>query len=155
MTPWKGWPSHGDWGRWFVPQRAMWSDVVVSQTPPFHKRLGFLQGEEHLPIEQFVAKLSIEALVVAILPGTPRFDEQGLDPCILQPFPHNIRCKLRAVVRANVLRRAVDRKQLRQLEQHVIGAQTALYLDGQALPAVLVDDSQNFSRLWKKLLYLV
>ncbi len=57
-----------------VSEGAVWPDSVVVLTPLLDQRLGFLQRVEDLAIEQLVPQLSIEALVVAVLPRTAGLD---------------------------------------------------------------------------------
>ena len=38
---------------------------------------GFLQGVEHLAVEEFIAQLRVEALAIPVLPRTARFDVGG------------------------------------------------------------------------------
>ena len=47
-------------------------------SPALDDHLGFLQRVEDLTVEQFVAELRIEALTIAVLPGTAWFDVSGL-----------------------------------------------------------------------------
>ena len=56
-------------------------------TPLLDQHLGFLQHVEDLAIEELVPQLSIEALVVAVLPRTAGLDVEGLyiDPA--EPIP--------------------------------------------------------------------
>jgi hypothetical protein len=61
--------------RWFVAQRVVRPDGVVVLTPAFDQHLGFVQRGEVLAVERLVTQLSMEALIVANLPGTSRFDE--------------------------------------------------------------------------------
>jgi hypothetical protein len=54
--------------------------LVIFLTPTLYQDLGLLQGIEDLTVEQLIPQLSIKTLVVAILPGTPRFNLERLDP---------------------------------------------------------------------------
>ena len=51
-------------------------DGVVVLPPAFDQHLGFVQRGEDLAVEKLVTQLAVEALVVAILLGASRFDEQ-------------------------------------------------------------------------------
>ena len=65
----------------------MWPFRVVVISPVFDDDLSLLQRVEDLAIEELVPQLSIEALVVAVLPRTAGLDVEGLyiDPA--EPIP--------------------------------------------------------------------
>src|SRR5205085_2208479 len=94
-------------------------------------------------IEQLVPELAVIALHVAVLPGTPRLDEERLDTDPLQPLPHNLGGKLRTVVAPQVLGHASGDEEPGQLLQHVIAAEAAGHVHGQALPRELVHDHEH------------
>jgi hypothetical protein len=62
-------------GWWFVPQGAMWFDLIVLFSPLFNRYSCLLQSVKDLTVKQFIPELSIEAFAIAILPGTSWFDE--------------------------------------------------------------------------------
>jgi hypothetical protein len=76
---------------------------VIVAPPSLDDDLGLGEAVEDLAVEQFVAKLRVEALAVAVLPRASRFDERG--PCADSgdPLPHGFGDELRAVVGTNVL----------------------------------------------------
>ena len=53
---------------------------VVLHPPLLDHDLRLLQRVENLSIQALVPQLPIEALTVAVLPGTARFDVQGSGP---------------------------------------------------------------------------
>jgi hypothetical protein len=53
---------------------------VIFLTTTLYQDLGLLRGIEDLTVEQLIPQLSIKALVVAILPGTPEFNIELFDP---------------------------------------------------------------------------
>ena len=55
-------------------------DLVVVAAPAFNEDVSFPQGIEDLSIEQFILCPAIETLVVSIVPGAARFDEERLYP---------------------------------------------------------------------------
>src|SRR5580692_11415713 len=59
---------------------------VVVAPPTFDDDLGFLQCVEDFAVEQFIAKLRVEALAISILPGTARHDVGGLGSDRRDPF---------------------------------------------------------------------
>ncbi len=50
---------------------------VSVDAPLFDQDLRLFEGVEDLPVEQLVTKSTVEALVVAILPGAARLDGEG------------------------------------------------------------------------------
>lgn len=56
----------------------MRADGVVVAAPPLNEDLRLGQRVERLGVEQFVPELVIEALHVAVLPGTAGLDERRL-----------------------------------------------------------------------------
>ncbi|MCP2000780.1 hypothetical protein J2S34_003228 [Nitrobacter winogradskyi] len=66
--------------------------------------LGLGEAVEDLAVEQFVTKLRVEALAVAVLSMASRLDERGLGAGSRNPLPHCLGDELRAVVRTNVTR---------------------------------------------------
>lgn len=73
-------------------------NLVVVASPTFNNDLRLPQGVKDFSIEQFVPELAIEALVVAVLPGTAWLDEEGLHPKPLQPVPDRKGSELRTIV---------------------------------------------------------
>ncbi len=53
--------------------------VVVVVPPLLDDGFRFLQGVKHLCVQEFIAELAVEALVVAVLPGTTRLDISSPD----------------------------------------------------------------------------
>ena len=68
----------------------MWSSSIVMAPPIFDQDLGLSQGVEDLPVQQFIAHLAIEALDVAVLPGTAALNEQGFHTQLAQPLPYSL-----------------------------------------------------------------
>ncbi len=54
---------------------------VVLNAPSFAEHLSLPEGVEDLPVKDFVSKLAVEAFAVPVLPGAPRFDEEGSYTC--------------------------------------------------------------------------
>jgi hypothetical protein len=67
--------------------------------PGLDHSLGFLERVEDLTVEQFVAQLAVEALAVAVLPGTAWFDIGGLGANSCNPCSQSQRNELRTVAR--------------------------------------------------------
>jgi hypothetical protein len=77
----------------------MWALGVIVPTPGFDDdpRLG--EAVEDFPVEQFVAKLRVEALAVAVLPRAARLDERGPGADGGDPLPYCLGDELGAVAR--------------------------------------------------------
>ena len=85
----------------------MGSDRIVQAPPLLDEDNGLRQRVEDLAVQELVPQLAVEALVVAVLPRTARFDEERLHTESGQPSPHELRRELRPVVRAQMLGRTV------------------------------------------------
>ncbi len=120
--------------------------MVVVPAPPLQHDLGFAQRVEDLAVQQLVPQLAVEALVVAVLPGTARLDEERLHAHLRQPLPHRLGREFRPVVRADVLRHSAADEELRQRLQDLHRGHAALDAQRQALPGVLVDHRQDLQR---------
>jgi hypothetical protein len=66
--------------------------------PRLDHDLCLLEAVEDLPVEQLIAELAVEALDVAILPGTARLDVSGLSSDGRNPFSDRGRNELGAVI---------------------------------------------------------
>jgi hypothetical protein len=90
----------------------VWPDGIVVPTPALGQHL-YLR-REHLAIGQLVPQLGVEALAVAILPGTTRLGEQRLHTNPAKPVTDRLGGELRPVVRPDVLRRTMLDEQVGQ-----------------------------------------
>ena len=57
----------------------MGTDRIVVLSPSLDQHLRLLQSVEDFHVQKFVSELAIEALVVAVLPGTAGLDVERLD----------------------------------------------------------------------------
>src|SRR6187402_1800935 len=131
-----------------VAQRRVRPDSLVVLAPPFDDNPGLLQRVEDLAVEQLVAKLRVEALAIAVLPGTAGHDVGRAGPDSGNPLAHRLCNELRAVVGTNVAGHAAQDEQVRERVDHVDGFQLATDPDRQAFPGELVDDvGANAKRL--------
>jgi hypothetical protein len=94
--------------------------------PLLHQHLGLLERREDLPIEKRVSELAIEGLDGAVLPRTPRLDEEGPHPERGQPGPNHLGGELRPIVRTDELRRPSGQLDLclPQLVDDLLGCKT-------------------------------
>jgi hypothetical protein len=69
-------------------------------SPLFNQNFSFREREKHLPIQQPVTQLTVEAFVVTILPGTARLDKQGCNLQLGKPFPDKLCRELAALLLA-------------------------------------------------------
>jgi hypothetical protein len=95
--------------------------LIVFLLPVAYDQPGLQQGVKDLSIQKLIPKLPDERLHITILPGTSWLNIESADFEIFQPASDRLGCKLRAVVRANVLRCAPGDKQLIQLIQDILG----------------------------------
>ncbi len=104
---------------------------------------GLLQVVEDLAIEQFIAKLRVKALAIAILPRAARFDIGGPRPNSCNPLLHSPRNERRALIRPDIAWRAPQDKQVQQHVDHRSGVEFAINADRKTLPHELVDHVQH------------
>lgn len=126
-----------------VSQRAVGAKPVVLLSPPLDQHLGLQEGVEDFSVEKLIAELPVEGLYVSVLPGTSRFDVEGSNVKLLEPFSDNLCSELRAVVRTHELWRPSQSKELRETIENVVACELALDVDRQALPGVLVDQREH------------
>src|SRR6516165_3920566 len=120
--------------------------MVVTLAVVFDHYARFAQRPQLLAVEAFVAEATVEAFHEPVLPRTAWVDVNGLDALLRQPALHLPSDKLRAVVTAQVLRRAMLRDRLFQPLQHVLRAQRAVRAQHMTLARVLVQDGQHAQR---------
>lgn len=58
---------------------------IVMMSPSFDQHLGFTERGEDLGVQQLVPEFTVKAFVVAVFPGAPRRNVEGLDPNLGQP----------------------------------------------------------------------
>ena len=76
--------------------------VVLAPALDQHSCLG--DRVEDLAVQQLVTQLAVEALHVAVLPGTARLDVERLHADFPEPCPHRLRGEFASVVAAHVVR---------------------------------------------------
>lgn len=113
-------------------------------TPPvFDDDPGLLQRIEYLTVEQFITKLRVEALAVAVLPGAARFDVGGLGSDGRNPLLYGPGDELWAVVRSHIARRSPQDEEIGEHVDHRGRVELAIDADRQTLPSELVDDIEH------------
>ena len=124
-------------------QPAVWSMVIIIQSPAINNisRLG--KAQEQFAIEAFVPKLTVEALDVSVFPRAARLDEQRSDLCILKPPSHSFTGKFRTVIATEIFWLASNRKKLFQYLEHVLARKVPSDLDRQAFTRIFVHDTQH------------
>ena len=125
-----------------IAKRAVRPHVVVLPAPALDQHLGFLQGVEDLAVQHLVSQLSIEGLVVAVLPRAPRLDEQRLSAHPSDPLTHGSCRELASVVGADVAG-AVLRSSGPPAVDHVADRSRRSTSHCQAATRVLVDHRQH------------
>ena len=121
----------------------MGTDRIVVLSPSLDQHLRLLQSVEDFHVQKFVSEFAIEALVVAVLPGTAGFDVERFHADPPEPGSDGNGCKLRTIVRSNVIRWAVLDEQLSQTVKNMIGLELALDNDRQTPSGELVDHRQH------------
>ena len=82
--------------------------------PAFDDDPGFLQRVEDLAVEQFIAKLRVEALAIAVLPRAAGLDVGRPGSDRSDPFLDGFGNELRAIVRTDVAWNAAQDEQVRE-----------------------------------------
>ena len=77
--------------------------------------------------------------------GCPSLDEECLHPQMAWPSSDSSGCKLRSVVRADVLRNASQHQQVKQAVKGILRRDPAIDHYGQTLSGVLIDYSSNLN----------
>jgi len=116
---------------------------VAVASPCLDDDLGFGEAVEDLAVEQFVTKLRVEALAIAVLPRASRFDERGLCADSDDPLAHRLGDELRTIVGTNMTRRTAQDEQVRQDVDDVGRVELAVDPDRQSFSGELVDDVEH------------
>ena len=98
----------------------MGSHGIVQPSPLLDEDDSLGQCVEDLSVQELVSELTVEALVVAVLPRTARLDEQCLYAYPGQPPPYELGRELRPVVRAQMHERTVASEQIGQDLEYVV-----------------------------------
>jgi hypothetical protein len=85
--------------------------IIVPPSVLLEQHPSLVDTGEELAIEKLIAKPTVEALHVPVLPGTARSDEERADASPSEPTPKRVGNELRTVVRTDVNRNPVDLEQ--------------------------------------------
>ena len=96
----------------------MGSVVIVVAPPCVDDEFGVAKAVEEMLVETFVTQSAIEAFNKAVLHRLTRCDEVPGHTALLAPFEHDVRGKLRAVVRDDHAGRASELDDLVELTRH-------------------------------------
>ena len=83
---------------------------IVLMAPTFDEDLRLMQCIEEFAVQQLIPQLPVEGLHVAVLPGTPWFNEQRRDRKQAIPCPQRRGDELRPIVRPDMRRTAMAEK---------------------------------------------
>ncbi len=136
-------PDERLWCRWSIAQRRVWALGVVVPAPAFDDDLGFLESVEDLAVEQLFAKLGVEALAVAVLPGAAGLDVGCAGADRRDPVPEGLGDELRPIVGTDVAGDAAQDEQVSERVNDIDGLEPAADPDGEALASELVDDVEH------------
>jgi len=125
-------------------QRSVGSFVIVLLSPVPDKALGFLHCRQQPAMQTALAQAPLNALVLPVLPRTPRVNQMGIARLRLPPGRDPLRDARRTVITFDILRSATLRTQppqhlddIRRRDRAGTGALSALargcIKDGEAL----------------------
>ncbi len=124
----------------------MRADVIVLPEPLGDDHTGLVDACKPLSIQNLVPERSIEALVVAVLPGRARIDPDRLNADALKPVLKRCRRELRTIVRANVVRPAAFQQQRIERLQNVRRAHLRSNAHTQGLARIFIEHGQHLVR---------
>jgi hypothetical protein len=116
---------------------------VVVASPALDDDLGLAQSVENLAVEQLIAKASVEALDVAVLPGAAPLDVGGLGTDSRDPVLYRLGDELRSVVGPDVSGNAPQDEQIGQNVNHIDRLELAGDTDRQTFVGELVEHVEH------------
>lgn len=111
--------------------------------PSFDQHFCFSEIVEELDVQELIAKFSIEALIVAVLPGGARFNEQRLRSNLCDPIPNGMSCELRPIVGPDVIGHTPLNHEISQDGENALAVEPSRHVDGQTLPSELIDHGEH------------
>jgi hypothetical protein len=118
-------------------------DRVVVVPPALDDDSGLSERVEDFAVEQLVAKARVEALDVAVLPGTAPLDVSGLGADSCDPFLHGLGHELRSIVGPDASGNAMQDEEVGQNIDHIDRLELAGDTDRQAFMAELVEHVEH------------
>ena len=112
---------------------------VVVLPPSLNQILCLLQRVEDFCIQKFISEFAIEDFVVSILPWAAGLHELCLHADWPEPGSDGNGRKLQAIVRADMIRRAIPDKQVYQAMKDMVGLELAPDDDSQEPSGELID----------------
>ena len=94
--------------------------MIIMVAPLLNEHLRFLQRVKHLSVQQLIPQATIKAFIVSILPGGSWLDVSCFDTQFMQPVFQRFGCKFTAIVRTDIIRQALDDKQITDDIQYII-----------------------------------
>ncbi len=111
--------------------------VLLEQHP------GLVDAGEELAIKELIAKPTVEALHVPVLPRAARSDEERADTSPTKPTPKRVGDELGTVVRTDVNGNPVDLEQDAKRLMNIRRCEAPADLQGETPPSELVDDHED------------
>jgi len=133
----------GEPSRGLVTQRTVWPLGVVFVSPRSRERPGIPDAIEDVHRQELISQAAVEALGIAVLLRTARFDVHGIDSYLPKPPTEGVGNELGTIVAADMPRDAAHRDELRERVDHVLTGDATIDFQGQALAGVLIDDRQS------------
>jgi hypothetical protein len=96
------WRGRRCWRRRSIAQAAVWSDGVIVTPQCLDQHLCLAEAVEDLAVEQLVAKRTVQALVVTVVPRRARGNVQCLHADLPKPFLDRGSNGLAAIVRSDM-----------------------------------------------------
>ncbi len=125
----------------------MGPNLVVHPSPILDCDLRIDSVHKPLHPEALVSKLSVEALVRAVLPRLSRIDRRSVDAGVLKSAKHRSRHELGSVVGPEILRPSAHADPLREHLDDSSGPKAPSDVDRQALARELVDHREALELL--------
>jgi len=111
--------------------------VLLEQHP------SLVHAGEELAVEKLIAKSTVEALHVPVLPRAARSDEERADTSPTKPTPKRMGDELGAIVRTDVNRNPVDLEQNTERFMNIRRREAPTNLQGEAPSSELVKDHED------------
>src|SRR5262245_55871258 len=135
--------ARGEFGRWYPPQRAVRSCLVVVPSPGGDQCSGMGKVAEVMVVQALVAELPVEALDVGILRRFACGDQLQIDALAVGPAIQRPARKLRPLVGANRLRQSAELSNMVQHARYVPAGDPEVHRNVQTLSGEVIDHRQT------------